>query len=486
VDILKRTIAAIWICAAAVTPSPASAQISPGELSRPHAFLEGMRKCLECHELGAGPSEEKCLDCHKEIAVGINNRRGYHHRLVKVEKKACIDCHSEHAGRDFQLVHWPGGVNHFDHQQTGYDLVGKHAGLKCRDCHKPDYIREDIERFGDQVNASRTFLGLHTECLACHPDEHRGQLAHDCLACHTNDGWTPASGFTHAKTRFALTGKHRELPCVKCHPVVEKRDPAFPKSNEFVRYTGLSYSDCSPCHKDVHKGTYGPSCRTCHNTSGWHDIPASAFDHSKTRFPLAGRHAGLSCDKCHTPGAKKAPLAHERCTDCHADAHFGQFVARADGGMCESCHTVDGFTPSTFTAADHAATRFELKGAHMAQPCTACHPVVETAGGDSYRRYRIDDTACESCHRDPHFGQFSRSRRPKDCTACHGMDEWRPVTFDHDRDSSYRLEGQHRRVSCGGCHVEVTEGGNAFIRYKPIDPSCQTCHSAQVRRLDDN
>lgn len=483
-DILRRTTAAAWLCAALLAPSPVAAQISPGDLAQPHAFLEGMRKCLKCHNLGEGPSDEKCLDCHKEIAVGIDNGRGYHYRLAKVEKKACFECHSEHAGRDFQLVHWPGGINNFDHQRTGYDLEGKHAGLKCRECHKADFIGDDVEGFGDQVNVGRTFLGLHTDCLACHQNEHRGQLADDCLVCHTNDGWRPAPGFDHKKTRFLLTGKHVEVACVKCHPKVERKDPAFPDSDAFVRYTGLSFSDCTPCHKDVHEGNYGLDCTRCHNTSGWRDIPATAFDHSKTRFPLLGLHTGLSCEKCHSPGEKKAPLAHQLCTDCHSDQHLGQFARRADGGLCESCHTVDGFVPSLFTAADHAGTRFTLEGAHLAQPCTACHPVEQSAGGESYRKYVIDDTSCESCHRDPHFGQFSRSSPAKDCTACHGIDDWRRVVFDHDRDSSYKLEGEHRRVSCDGCHVEVSENGRTFVRFKPIDPSCRTCHKASVDQLN--
>jgi uncharacterized paraquat-inducible protein A len=45
----------------------AHAQISPGDLSGPHAELEGMMHCTECHVLGGKVSNEKCLDCHKEL-----------------------------------------------------------------------------------------------------------------------------------------------------------------------------------------------------------------------------------------------------------------------------------------------------------------------------------------------------------------------------------------------------------------------------------
>ena len=478
-DALRISIAVFLTAAVVAAVPPAVAQISPGELAAPHAFLEGIKKCLKCHDLGEGPSTKKCLDCHQEIAAGVNNKRGYHHRTVNLQKKECFDCHSEHAGRDFRLVHWPNGINSFDHKLTGYDLDGKHAGLKCRECHKSDLIQEDLSRFGDQVDRSRTFLGLHTACLDCHPNEHRGQLSDNCLGCHTNEGWKPPSGFDHEKAAYQLVGKHETLSCAACHPTIDTRDPAWPGSESFVRYTGLSYTNCAPCHKDVHQGNYGTVCANCHNISGWHDVPESKFDHAKTRFPLLGLHAGLACTKCHAPKKKKAPLAHERCTDCHLDIHRGQFIRRSDEGACESCHTVGGFVPSLFTATDHSSTRFALEGAHLAQPCVACHPVEQSSDGTPYRLFIMDDTRCIVCHKDIHFGQFGN----KNCTACHDVREWQRIAFNHDRDSNYRLEGEHRHVRCSGCHVEITEAGHTFVRYKPIDPACATCHTIEGLEL---
>lgn len=473
----------IALAAGVACVTPSRAQISPGELSKPHSFLEGMKNCLKCHDLGEGPSDAKCLDCHKEIGAVMDRRRGYHYRNVDVEKKPCFDCHSEHAGKDFQLVHWPRGINEFDHRQTGYSLEGKHGNLKCRDCHKPDLIRENLGRFGDHVKPSRTFLGLHTSCLSCHVDEHRGQLAEDCTRCHDQHGWRPAPGFDHRNTRYPLTGRHVELVCVKCHLTITAKDTAFPGSESFVRYTGLPYGACTPCHSDVHRGSFGPACSTCHNTSGWLDIAAGGFDHAKTRFPLLGRHAGLECKKCHKPGTRKAPVAHDRCEDCHPDVHRGQFAERADGGRCESCHDVSGFVPPQFTLADHQRTRFALEGAHLAQPCTACHTRAQETGGGSYAIFVMADTRCVACHADVHYGQFSDGRPAKECTVCHSSTQWSNLTFDHDRGSSYRLEGQHRRVQCGGCHVAVTVDGATFIRYKPIDPSCKTCHTREGLEL---
>lgn len=482
-DILRLLLIAVLSSGlVAATAPPIAAQISPGELSTPHASLEGVSNCTKCHDLGSGPSTKKCLDCHKEIAAGIDNKSGYHHQTVNVGKKECFDCHSEHAGRNFRLVHWPNGIDDFDHDLTGYGLEGKHSTLKCRNCHKSDLIRADLSRFGDQVDASRTFLGLGTSCLDCHVNEHRGQLAENCIGCHTNDHWKPAKAIDHSKTAYPLTGKHQALLCAACHPTIEQRDEAWPGSDSFVRYKGLSYTNCTPCHKDVHKGNYGLVCASCHNTSGWFDIPEGKFDHTKTRFPLVGLHARLACAKCHKPNVKKAPLAHERCTDCHEDSHRGQFAQRPDGGACEGCHSVNGFVPSLFTAAKHSSSRFALEGAHLAQPCVACHRVEQGPDGIEYRRYAIDHSKCTSCHQDIHFGQFEENK----CAGCHSVREWREVAFDHDRDSKYKLEGEHKKLKCGGCHVNITENGNTFIRYKPIDPACKTCHSRTDLELGRN
>ena len=72
--------------------------------------------------------------------------------------------------------------------------------------------------------------------------------------------------------------------------------------------------------------------------------------------------ATVACADCHTHGDFKTPVAHALCADCHKDAHHGQFAARADKGECGACHTVEGFKPSTFTVAAHAATMYPLDG----------------------------------------------------------------------------------------------------------------------------
>jgi len=470
---------ALLLCC--VVASSVEAQVSPGKLAKQHEALEGLKNCLKCHELGSGPSAKKCLECHREIAVRLDDKRGYHDLVVTQQDRACFECHSDHAGRGFDLVYWPQGRDRFDHPETGYVLEGKHKSVKCRDCHKAALVVEDLKALQKDLDLNRTFLGLDEACLACHVDEHRDQLPNDCLKCHDQHAWKPAPLFDHGRTKFALTGKHTAVACVKCHPAL----PGKSKKESYVKYAGVRHNSCLSCHEDIHKGKFGSECESCHQTSGWRDLVAGRFDHSKTKFPLLGRHASVACAKCHEGGSKFQAREFDKCSRCHEDVHRGQFAGRKDKGLCEGCHNVDGFVPALFTVDDHQTTRFRLDGAHLAQPCIACHKEV-TQAGKRYRQFVQEDRRCEACHDDVHAGQFAGSKPAKGCDTCHGTSQWRDLSFDHDRDTSYRLEGQHRTVACGACHMQVSEGGRTFVRYKPIDPSCKTCHSKEGLELKTN
>jgi hypothetical protein len=389
----------VGVLTGVVASTTAHAQISPGPLSAAHQKLEGVKNCLKCHELGAGPKAEKCLDCHKAIAGRLADRQGFHSVVVNEEKKMCFECHNEHAGTDFALIHWPEGMRDFDHHKTGYDLLGKHRGLECDACHKPGNVSKAFAGKYEDVNSKKTFLGISRACLGCHEDEHRGQLATTCESCHGYDGWRPAPGFDHNRTAFALTGRHRDVACGKCHPGIQAkgRDADHP----LVRYTGINAANCASCHKDVHGGQLGAECSSCHRTDGWSAVTTANFDHSKTRFPLRGRHRNVECTRCHTGASKVVRRDYGQCQDCHADVHRGQFMGQVASspskGRCESCHNESGFVPATFTVADHARTRFPLEGAHLALPCTSCHVAVKDNAG-TYRRYRATDISCASCH----------------------------------------------------------------------------------------
>ena len=120
---------------------PLSAQLSPGDLSEPHAHLEGLSNCTKCHVLGNKISSEKCLACHTEIQQRITLQKGYH-VSSDVKGKECFSCHSEHNGKNFQLIRID--ITKFDHTLTGYSLSVPHSKKNCKDCHNTGYITDQM------------------------------------------------------------------------------------------------------------------------------------------------------------------------------------------------------------------------------------------------------------------------------------------------------------------------------------------------------
>src|SRR5665647_3932493 len=91
-----------------------SAQISPGDLSNAHAYLEGVSNCTKCHSVGNKVINENCLACHPEIRNNQSARRGYHGSTA-VMGKNCFTCHNEHHGKKFRLINFD--KNTFDHRK---------------------------------------------------------------------------------------------------------------------------------------------------------------------------------------------------------------------------------------------------------------------------------------------------------------------------------------------------------------------------------
>jgi hypothetical protein len=452
--------------ALAALAAPAVAQISPGPLSRAHAKLEGSTRCLDCHDPKEGVSAGKCLACHEPLAKRIAAGKGLH---ARAEYRDCRTCHVEHQGKEFALVYWgkPGQAA-FDHSLTGHKLAGRHAKLACAECHK-----------------TSSFLGAVAECGSCHRDEHRGQFAgRACTACHREDAWKPAPGFDHSRTAFALTGRHASVTCERCHAGRRPDPKAAGVTYRVFKVSGQH--DCAGCHQDVHKGRLGSACTTCHNTGGWRSTRiAASFDHDRTGYPLAGRHRALACDACHKPG-RPMRLQHERCGNCHEDAHAGQLAKRADAGRCESCHTVQEFRPARYGPEEHARTAFPLRGAHLAVACDECHRsspgaaspaglrlVRASVNGASRVALALPGRQCVDCHADPHRGEAGRVSAKAGCETCHRVESWREVGFDHAQ-TRYPLIGRHQGVACARCHVGAASV--KAIGFGGAATECSACH----------
>ncbi|HEY6939073.1 MAG TPA: cytochrome c3 family protein [Terriglobales bacterium] len=472
-----RLVLLAWFCTLALA---GWAQISPGPLSRAHQSLSGATQCTSCHKLAAGAASFKCLECHSDIAGRIAAKRGLHASFgaVSASQKECATCHSEHNGENFAIIRWNPAPSAFDHSKTGYVLEGKHAGLACARCHTAAHIAP-AERASISIkDLSRTYLGVSRACVTCHEDRHQGRLGQNCQQCHGFNDWKVLSGplgrFDHSRTRYPLTGLHQQVACQKCH---------LPGADGQPKYVGLAFSTCTNCHTDPHRGTFAGTCQSCHNTGGWRRVLAAAvserFDHSRTKFPLLGKHAEVRCDQCHAGGDFKKPVAFQKCSDCHQDAHQGQFLKRTDKGECSSCHNVDGFKPALFGLKEHAATAYPLQGKHAGVKCQQCHIPAGRA-----TVYKVKFANCTDCHKDEHQGQFASAPYLNKCQQCHDLNGYRPSTFTLARHQQTRfpLGGGHVATPCNECHKPKAEliapaaAVKPTVVYRFEDRSCTACH----------
>jgi hypothetical protein len=512
----------LWACTviglAAVAPTNTSqAQtLSPGPLSAPHASLDHADRCGDCHSTGREVGEDRCLKCHKKSGAGPN----LHGRLVRDSGKGCGDCHPEHNGRNFHLVRLDAHVPGFTHDITGFSLEGKHKGLACEKCHSgKDRFHGASDRCGschkdrhggqfkddcaqchdargfagasrfdhgkawplegrhrlvpctkchaDRDGKDRRWIGLPRDtCDSCHKDPHGGSMKRPCSSCHSVDGWkmlSETAGLDHAAGRFPLEGRHRSVPCAKCHGEKMERK---------------AEARCASCHAEPHEGRMGSRCEQCHDAAGWRLKVGATFDHDRTGYPLAGRHALVACIRCHgREGSYKGRFrgkAHGACRDCHEDTHRTAFTSVEGGDRCDACHAVERFSPSSYTLDDHDRSTFPLTGAHRAVPCGArCHRPTGGKTGLAGLTLSIPAKACADCHADPHGGAFKDRSAGKGCGACHSTTSWKAADFDHST-TRFPLEGRHRNTPCAACHG--LDHGGADTGYKGLERRCASCH----------
>jgi predicted CXXCH cytochrome family protein len=428
----------------------------------------------------------KCEQCHvaKNISPADRSRIKVKdlNRTFEGLHTACLTCHVDaHAGQlgtDCEKCHsftgWKPVKTAFDHSTTKYPLTGKHRDVECAKCHKPLPTNAKVVQY--------TGLSFET-CTPCHQDPHRGAFKQRCEECHETEVWKrvrSSNGFDHATTKFPLDGKHRDVPCLKCHPDSNFKTP-------------VAHKKCMDCHKDQHKGQFlhradGGECGPCHTAADWHKSTFTEASHKDTPYPVTGKHKGVACAKCHL-GTGLDTDYHPKfkaCLDCHhTDVHDRQFADPPRANKCDDCHTVDGFTPATYTIRDHQSSRFALKSAHLAVTCVDCHqkggPEAK-AHPDAGWTFRFPDLKCVGCHQDPHSGDFPKTLTgehaavPDVCESCHSATRWQQLkTFDHSQ-TDYPLTGAHQVLGCLACHRPVgPEAANRQLPFK-VSSKCDGCH----------
>ncbi len=427
-------------------------------------------KCKACHAVGKKYREaaHDCYACHKKDDVHKGSLG-----------KGCKSCHTE--------ADWKKST--FDHDKTEFPLRGGHIKPKCSACHKNQNFKETPK-----------------DCVSCHreDDVHKGGLGTDCGKCHNDKTWRNTS-FDHGKTKFPLLGAHIKTRCLACHKSAayndvppmkcvschtkedvhkgrygEKcetchgeaswkeikfqhdRDTGFRLRDAHAKikcdacHTGKLYvdktpKDCNGCHakKDVHKGDLGTACDKCHLETEW---KKTKFNHDKdTKYPLLGKHAEIKCKACHIDGTFRQKLPMD-CMSCHKkdDKHAGQ-----QGTKCEQCHEESSWKKTRF---DHARSIFPLTGGHLAVKCNACHKSL---------KFKDAAKECIGCHtkEDVHKGRLGAA-----CADCHNTRDWRAWDFDHDKRTSFLLDGAHKKLECVACHTRAGK------KIPPLAKACIACH----------
>lgn len=468
---LRSTAFVLWVAALLfLFPSSSRAQISPGPLSRAHSPLSGTTQCSSCHVFGANTPIFKCLDCHREVSEALANKHGYHFRLQiqNPNGKDCVRCHLEHNGKNFNLIHWEPSEKTFNHKLTGYPLEGKHTTVPCEQCHTPATMLPSLKALIKYEDPEKSFFAQSPNCTPCHADPHKAKLGNDCAKCHNAKSWQSAKEFDHSKTKYPLTGLHTKVACDSCHKPDKPGGPA--------RYQNLKFDACASCHSDPHRGEFKKPCEFCHTTTGWKNLQSFDFDHSKTKYPLLGKHAHLGCTTCHVQDDFKKEIAFAACKDCHTlDPHKGQFADRPQKGECAECHTVEGWKPSLFTVKQHDTTDYPLKGKHAQVDCSLCH-ILE----DKDAVYKLKFAACADCHKDAHDNQFAAAPFNHRCESCHSVADWHRTSYSIAKHASSRfsLLGAHAAVPCSECH-KIGSGGRSdnVLPFHFADRTCTACHT---------
>ncbi|QDV05259.1 Class III cytochrome C family protein [Planctomycetes bacterium Poly30] len=378
----------------------------------------------------------QCSTCHDDVHAGAFDPETVAARSMADRTEASLlaatlsrgesakDCATCHTTDRFEFPE----TTSFDHGRwTGFRLEGAHAAAECVGCHGP--AEEEPRNFG---LVAEHHDGDPRTCSTCHESPHGDRFVEmndpetgllDCQRCHTvRDFLEIRPGtFDHGEaTGFVLAGAHAQAKCTVCHVPAKndavrlgKVENAFPGNTE----------RCATCHRDPHRGAFRTQrvgqgalareipndCSTCHGPASFH--VTEPFDHGKwTGWPLENSHAEVACVECHAAqpvdplGRTRGFAKGNRCTDCHADPHLGQFNQPVKGKAadlqsdpsCVRCHTTEG--PFDSLVFDHDTARFALDSHHAELACHQCHKTATTKDGRTAVRYRPLGTECVDCH----------------------------------------------------------------------------------------
>lgn len=237
----------------------------------------------------------------------------------------------------------------FDHDKTGFELVGPHERISCDSCHIRGIFKgipkrcESCHDIGSLIatsikpanhiitrgscegcHAGNTWAvtgfdhdSISSSCINCHngatatgkPVNHV-QSSQLCDDCHSTISWIPAI-FNHnsitgsceschnGTTARGKSGSHfvTSSPCDTCH------SPSRRDWSSIFRHASLDYPnhgrnfDCKTCHKSNNtsvtwNATYSPNCAACHEND------YEAGEHKKSEVPSVENYTVGDLQNC--------------------------------------------------------------------------------------------------------------------------------------------------------------------------------------------
>ena len=455
-------------------------------------------ECKFCHGPFEGQAKAQykdlafkaCTDCHQDAHLGQLGKKG-------TPQAACDRCHA--------VQGWvPVRFELADHQKTKYPLEGAHAAVACDRCHvkdpkmaekAPAAMRAEARRQRRPVKVSEFTMEKKVDgkkCTSCHRDVHQGQFdkrmaVEGCTACHDQVTFTKTK-FDHARdTKFRLDGKHGKTACASCHATATGKD-----GKPYVKYAGAPTA-CAKCHADPHAAQFAvkkvTECASCHGVEEWKKLK---FVHGEpfTTYTLTGKHAKVSCEKCHPVVEGGEPR--------HQALQAGVRATARDATPTSTRAPSGGTSRDPDRRSRRAAPRRRPAGAGSRPPrrragqgqrdaCPGRHQVLGLPHPRGMGRREVRPRAHRlPAHRAPRAGGLPKVPRRRlqgaagpqllglppgrarrvlgvQCASCHDTSGWKS-RFDADahRRTNFPLQGRHALLPCEQCHGDRRD--RAFAR----------------------
>lgn len=260
-------IALEWQRSHSVTRQAWQGSVSPGELSRSHAFLAN--QCSTCHTAVKGVDTAKCVSCHADNSALLQRQPTAFHANIQ----SCVGCHVEHKG----ALRMPTTMDHallagvaLEHNRQ----VASSRDLSAADVETALKLMEKIPKPSEKIiqesahrnvnargNADQHKIGkgppeAALSCASCHAtkDRHQGNFGGECLQCHTTTEWTVPT-FIHPTPRSTA--------CAQCH--------TEPPSHNMMHFQMMSQPIARQMNANVKQ------CFLCHQSTSWNDIKKTGW-----------------------------------------------------------------------------------------------------------------------------------------------------------------------------------------------------------------